>query len=85
MPERKPEVAMDFEAASFTNEQASQDEDHIRDLKSQRAYPEPQGMDYTIGGSVEQAAHGNVIDEREVEINRLQERIDRQRQRGREI
>jgi hypothetical protein len=82
-PERKPEVSADFEAASFTDEQAKQDQEKLDHLESQRAAPKVQGMDYTPGGEIEQAVHENVEAEREAEIASLESRIDRHRQRGR--
>jgi len=82
-PERTPDVSQDFEAASFTDEQARQDQARISQLESERATPQVQGMDYTIGGPEEQATHEAVIDEREIEIRQLQSRVDRQHERGR--
>jgi hypothetical protein len=84
-PERKPEVSMDFEAASFTNEQATQDERRVQDLQSQRDAPHVQGMDYTIGGSIEQEVHETVANDREMEIQSLQARIQRQKKRSRSL
>ena len=81
-PERTPALANDFEAASFTDTQAEQDEARISQLEEQRATPQVQGTAYTIGGADEQATHETVIDDRELEIRELQARVDRQRDRS---
>lgn len=82
-PERRPEAVQAFEAASHTDEQTRQDQDRIDALEAQRSKPEVQGMNYTIGGTIEQEVHEQVDQEREAEIKSLRERVARHRARGR--
>lgn len=58
--------------------------DRIDMLDAPRSQPWPQGMDYTIGGSIEQELHEQARDDREAKILALRQRGERYRVRGRD-
>ncbi len=81
-PERIPNVNLDFEKASFTDEQMRQDETMAAKLEGERARLEPH-PELTYGGPVEQAVHANIENVREAELRQLRARIERHKKRGR--
>jgi len=84
-PERQPDINLDFEKASFTDHQAEQDRARIAQLERERARLEP-GMHLRPKGDmadITQEVHTNIEFEREREIRELQQRVERQKKRGR--
>jgi len=82
-PERNESAAASFEKSATTDRQANQLEEELRLKERNRQTPEVQGMDYTIGGTVEQAVHTEAFTQREKEILALKERIQRRNERTR--
>ena len=74
-PEREQSTSEQFDQ-SANDDYQQQMEEQLRALEAQRQAPEVQGMDYTIGGSVEQSVHTDTFYDREAEIKELQEKME---------
>ncbi len=84
-PERIPEVNLDFENVSFTDEQHRQDQARLEQLEKGRAKLEP-GMHLRPTGEmadITQEVHTGIEYSRELEIKQIKARLQRHRGRSR--